>query len=277
MTYVYALIIMIIVTAIMASIYAIVFLVMTDKKKVSKRDIILSYVKTAEKRVNKNSTNGCEHCDGKCEEFVDKYLSGDADISDCACLDAFEKDSIERLAKRRNTLDPSKVAFVFCKGGSRSKDAFKYNGVDSCACQKELFGGCELCKSGCLGCMDCAKICPTGAIFKNKYGVAEVDRKKCIACGKCVGTCPNDVIGMIPLSQEIAVICNVNSERLKDSVSNICSVGCTACGKCKKVCKYDAIRFKNGYVEIDESKCKKCKECIYACPNRTISRLNIDL
>lgn len=276
MLYVYTLLILLGVAAILAITYIVVLLAISKTKKQTKKDIILSYIKNS-KRANRNDNSACESCGLGCEEFVDKYLAGEMRITDCATIDSFERDAIERISGGRRSVDVEKVAFVFCKGGSRAKKAYKYIGVETCASQKELFGGSLLCKSGCLGCMDCAAVCPTSAISKNRFGVAEVDRSKCIGCGECVKTCPNDVIGLIPLTQEVAIVCNVNSERLGESVSEICSVGCTHCMACVRACKYDAIRVKNGYVEIDESKCVKCFDCVYACPNRTISKLMKDI
>lgn len=276
MPYVYTLLILLGVATISALIYIGVYFLFSKKKKLTKKDIILSYIKESRK-TGKNEQCNCDNCSIGCEEFVDKYLAGEMRISDCSSIDLFERDAIERIAGDRRSVDVEKVAFVFCKGGSRAKKAYNYLGVNTCASQKELFGGGLLCKSGCLGCMDCERVCPTGAIRKNRFGVAEVDRSKCIGCGECVKVCPNDVIGLIPLTQEVSIVCNVNSERLGNRVSEICSVGCTHCLKCVKACKYDAIRVKNGYVEIDESKCVKCFECVYACPNHTISKLIKDI
>ena len=276
MPYAYTLIVMIVITFIISGLFVITYLLLSEKKKQTRKDIIISYLYESHKNLGEKDRS-LEYFEYTPEEFADKYLKGEVKLSEYPTLDAFQMDAIERISGKKRMVDVERVAFVFCKGGNRARDAFRYNGVDNCALQKSLYDGCKMCKSGCLGCMDCAKVCPTHAIFKNKYGVAEVNRKKCIACGQCVQKCPNDVIGLIPLSQEVAIICNVNSEKLKGTVSNICKVGCTGCNKCIEACKYDAIRYNNGYVEIDESKCVKCKKCVYACPNKTISRLNIDL
>ena len=45
------------------------------------------------------------------------------------------------------------------------------------------------CKSGCIGCMKCAKNCEVGAISVINF-CAEVDAEKCVACGKCAEGCP---------------------------------------------------------------------------------------
>lgn len=275
MNYIYTLLILLGLALIMASVYGIVMLAFIKKPKHTKKSIIMTYIKDAQS-VTGEEKSPCEGCSLNCSEFTDKYLEGKVDITECPTIDAFEKDAIERVSGKKRPLDIEKVAFVFCKGGYRATKSFKYVGVDSCFCQSKKFGGENLCKSACLGGMDCAKICPTGAITKNRYGVAEIDRSKCIACGECVRICPMSVIKLIPLSQEVAVVCNINSAKLLEDVKQICKVGCTGCKQCIDICPTQAISFKNGIVEIDEDKCIKCFECVYVCPQHTISRLNKD-
>lgn len=275
MIYVYILFILLGITVAMALIYGAVLLIFSKKKKQTKKDIIMSYINSA-KSVDGKNISPCEGCELKCNDFVDKYLEGKVDITSCPTIDAFEKDAIERVSGKRRPVDIEKVAFVFCKGGYRAKKSFKYNGIDTCLCQSKMYEGENFCKSACLGCMDCAKVCPTSAISKNRYGVAEIDRTRCIACGECVKICPMHVIKLIPLTQEVAVVCNINSSKLGEDVNKICSVGCTSCKACINICPTNAISIKNGIVEIDDDKCIKCFECIYVCPNKTISRLNKD-
>ena len=49
------------------------------------------------------------------------------------------------------------------------------------------------CKAGCLGCMMCQKVCPTGAITVENF-LAHIDYSKCVHCGKCKEKCPRKII-----------------------------------------------------------------------------------
>lgn len=49
------------------------------------------------------------------------------------------------------------------------------------------------CKVGCIGCMQCQRVCEAQAITV-KDALAEIDHAKCIGCGKCVEKCPRHII-----------------------------------------------------------------------------------
>lgn len=54
------------------------------------------------------------------------------------------------------------------------------------------------CKTGCIGCMKCVKVCEYDAV-KVENNVAKVDYKKCVGCGKCSENCPVKSISIINL------------------------------------------------------------------------------
>ena len=53
----------------------------------------------------------------------------------------------------------------------------------------------KVCSAGCIGCMMCTKVCPTGAITVSDF-LAAIDPEKCTNCGACAEKCPVKVISV---------------------------------------------------------------------------------
>ena len=51
----------------------------------------------------------------------------------------------------------------------------------------------KVCKTGCIGCMKCQKVCEYGAVTVTNF-VATVDNDKCVGCGICEEVCPQHII-----------------------------------------------------------------------------------
>ena len=161
------------------------------------------------------------------------------------------------------------VAFVHCNGTNEVTEKQKaiYDTTDSCKARSLIYGGPMNCIYGCVGCGDCADVCPVAAI-KVKEGVAKVDSSLCIGCGMCVSTCPKHIITLIPREAKAAVAC---SSRDKGAVvRKICSRGCIGCKKCENTCKYDAIHVVDNLAVINYDKCTGCRECVEVCPVKCI-------
>ena len=80
-------------------------------------------------------------------------------------------------------------------------------------------------KEKCVGCMMCAEVCPTGAMwgdFDNRH-IALIDRDLCIGCGICKKTCQFEAI-----SGERKSVHEINE-------------ACTGCGQCVLKCPKKAI------------------------------------
>ncbi|MBQ7673736.1 MAG: 4Fe-4S binding protein [Alphaproteobacteria bacterium] len=45
----------------------------------------------------------------------------------------------------------------------------------------------------CKKCLECAEVCPVGAISK-KDGVVVIDQSVCLSCGCCASACTSDAI-----------------------------------------------------------------------------------
>ena len=209
---------------------------------------------------------GYTGCDGYAEALVEGEacnlcVPGGADTAK-ALAEIFGGDA--------SAADPMR-AYVHCNGtDDATETAAEYEGLRTCAAMCLTCGGPERCKFGCLGCLDCASVCPTGAIsFEN--GIASIDPDVCIGCGKCVKTCPKHIISMIPKSAKVAVACS-SCDGGAQTRKN-CKNGCIACKKCEKACPNGAITVVNNLSVIDYSKCTGCGACSEACPVKCIEQL----
>lgn len=160
------------------------------------------------------------------------------------------------------------VAVVLCNG---NKDVVKtimdYEGIETCTAAKQLFGGMNACKYGCLGLGDCVTACDFDSIDVFN-GVARVNRNTCVGCKACVTACPQNIITMVPEKNKVVIKC---SSLDKGAVTRkACEVGCIGCGKCVKVCNFDAITMENNLAKIDPIKCRNCGLCVPECPTGAI-------
>lgn len=247
---------------VMFIVYLALQLLLNKKKSSVVRAII-------EKRCNEKN---CENYKMTREELIEAVEEGELSASRIDEIKQSELDEINQSIGSGTVKDGKEVAFIYCRGGSRVANKFNYQGVEGCKYLNKLYSGDKSCKYACLGCMDCAKVCPTNAIFKNEYGVAEINRTLCNGCGKCVKECPDKLIKMIPLDQKIVTACKYClTEQYDPYINNHCAVGCSKCGKCVEACKYGALKFDDkGQLLFINAKCTKCYECTRVCPSDTI-------
>ncbi len=164
------------------------------------------------------------------------------------------------------------MAFVGCNGNLDATDKTNnYNGVNTCVASSMIYGGPNNCKYGCLGCGDCAYICPVDAICLED-GIAHVNPDICVGCGMCVKRCPKDIIKLIPKVAKVVVMCN-NKEK-GAAARKKCKNACIACKKCELNCPSDAIKVIDNLATIDYDKCTACGICAEVCPTKCIHTLN---
>jgi Na+-translocating ferredoxin:NAD+ oxidoreductase RNF subunit RnfB len=160
------------------------------------------------------------------------------------------------------------VAVSCCRGCSdATSDKMDYQGMETCAAAKLLFGGKASCVYGCIGLGDCVHACPEGAI-RIEDNLAVVNTSMCVGCTKCTQVCPNGLLQMVPDTARFVVHCK--SIRKGAEVRHTCTNGCIGCKKCEKACPSDAIKVIDNLARIDYSKCTHCGSCVEVCPQKCI-------
>ena len=244
-------------------IVAAVLLVITDKffgvKKDEKVEEIRSYLPGAN-----CGACGFTGCDG----YAEAVARGEALCSLCIPGGKDTAEKIGAITGGEVADVKGKRAVVLCRGTlSSSEVKCGYTGSESCRAKCMVFGGVRACNSSCLGCGDCAAVCPTEAISVVD-GVARIRVDKCIGCGKCVKACPKKIISLLPEDFAVAVACS-NEE--KGAVTRKkCKNGCIGCKKCENTCKWGAITVVDNLARIDYEKCTGCGECAAVCPVKCI-------
>ncbi len=160
------------------------------------------------------------------------------------------------------------VAYVNCNGNCEATGSnVHYDGQMTCKAANLIYGGPGKCRFGCLGCGDCARCCPTGAIYL-KDGIAHVNPEICIGCGLCTKDCPKGIISLVPAVSKVWVMCS--SEDKGATAMKGCKNACIGCKKCEGICPTGAIKVENNLAKIDYDLCTACGKCVEVCPTKCI-------
>ena len=157
-----------------------------------------------------------------------------------------------------------KLAVIRCRGDRDVRQQkMEYNGIETCAAAKALFGGAGACAFGCLGYADCQAACPSDAV-RIENGLARIDPFYCTGCGLCVSECPNK---LITIEEDDCIAAVVMCENLeKGAVARKkCSNACIACRKCERECPAGAIVVTDNLARIDCEACTGCGHCVAVC------------
>lgn len=199
-----------------------------------------------------------------CDAYAEAVANGKAEANLCIPGGADVANQLADILGVSVNVGAAKVAFVNCTGDCNAVNSTViYDGIESCGAAKMIYGGPSSCKFGCIGCGDCADVCPVDAICVHD-GLAHIDPRVCIGCGKCVKTCPKSIITLVPQTIAAAVACS-NTEKGAVARKN-CKNACIGCKKCEKICPEGAIVVQNNLAVIDYDKCADCGICTEQCP-----------
>ena len=207
-----------------------------------------------------------------CDSYAEAVAQGKAEPNLCIPGAAATASAIAEILGVEVSAAEPKVAFVGCNGTCEAtSNKAVYEGVDSCAAAKMIYGGPSACIFGCIGCGDCADACPADAICIVD-GLAHVAHRNCMGCAKCAKVCPNGVIKMVNKNAKTAVMCN-NTEKGAAARKN-CKNACIGCKKCQLNCPEGAITVVNNLAVIDYDKCTNCGTCAGVCPTKCLKEVS---
>ena len=205
-----------------------------------------------------------------CDDYAKAIAEGEKTNLCVPGADAVSKDISNVLGVEFQDVI-EQAAFVRCNGNSNdTKRVTQYYGIPTCKAASMIYGGPNDCKYGCLGCGDCAKVCPVNAICIVD-SIAHINRNICIGCGLCAKICPKGIIELSPQVAKVAVMC---SSCDKGAVARKkCKNACIGCKKCELNCPHKAITVKDNLATIDYEKCTSCGICVENCPTKCIKKI----
>ncbi len=207
-----------------------------------------------------------------CDGYAEAVAKGEAEPN--LCIPGGSSTAAQLsiiLGVKIQELEP-KVAFVACGGDCESASSCAvYEGIKSCKAASLVYGGPFDCAYSCVGCGDCANVCPVDAICVHD-GLAHIDPRVCVGCGKCVGTCPKHIIKLLPKEAKTAVMCS-NVQKGALARTN-CKNACIGCKKCELNCPEKAIKVIDNLATIDYDKCTGCRLCEENCPTKCLKPID---
>ncbi len=204
-----------------------------------------------------------------CADYAKAIVEKNAPANLCRPCSAAGALKIANLMGVEAKATEKMVAVVLCNGGDvRSRRAGLYNGLAECVSADMLSGAGKLCRYGCLGFGNCARVCPVGAIQTGAHNLAVVDPLRCISCGLCVKACPRNLIRLVPASHSVHILCR-NRDRAV-MTREACEVGCIACQKCVKASNGQGVHME-GMLAVVDYTVPLSHDLVDVCPRHTIN------
>jgi len=205
-----------------------------------------------------------------CADYAKAIVENNAPTNLCRPCRAEAVQAISALMGVEAKAAEKMVALVLCNGGDvHSRRASLYNGLAECVSADMLSGAGKICRYGCLGFGNCARICPVGAIQTAANNLAVVDPERCVGCGLCVKACPRSLIRLVPASHPVHVLCR-NRDR-GPLTRKACDVGCIGCQKCVKAANGQGIHMEGTLAVVDYT-VPLAESIVEVCPQHTLNR-----
>lgn len=212
-----------------------------------------------------------------CHAFAEACVKADSlDNLVCTGIDAKGMERIAEILSLKAASVNRRTMVIRCAADcSVRENRSIWDGERSCAMENLCYQGDSDCVYGCLGCGDCVRACPFGALSLAEGDIVpSVDHEKCTSCGKCVKACPRNLCTLVPFpgDRPLVWVACANRDRGPIAIKE-CEVACIGCSKCVKVCNYGAVSVSDSLAVINQDKCTGCGECVNNCPRRSIDRL----
>ena len=209
-----------------------------------------------------------------CREFASACVKADSLTGlTCPGSPAEVMDRIADIVGLKAEAVTPQVAVLACGGTCEARPLRAvYDGVESCAVMRLVSAGARDCAFGCLGCGDCVRSCPFGAMRMDPTtGLPVIDEAKCTGCGVCTRTCPRSILHLRPHGPRGLRVWVACSNTLKGTLAmKDCRAACIGCGKCLRTCPHGAITVSDNLARIDPAPCKLCRKCVAVCPTGAI-------